>query len=212
MDTEEGTKKIMIDGGLSYFKNLNDFDVLKFDSLTENDFIFSSANVWNKIFKVNIIRNSNIVFPEGVPAQDSGFLFHYLLNAKKIIFINDTVTHYHNLRNTEGNISVTHLRNELNIMGRIEVYHWMYDISLEYDAEKSFVRNILRVKLPYWFNQLLTTELSDKNLKKIFIIHQKLFKICIDYNVILPKRLIPIFKLIAESKFEEVVEEYKKIR
>lgn len=212
MDKVDGGKKIMIDGGLSYFKNLNNFDVLKFDSLTENEYILSSANVWNKIFKINVIRDNNIIFPEGVPAQDSGFLFHYLLNTKKLKFINDTVVHYHNLRNSEGNKSVTHLRNELNIMGRIKVYHWMYDIGLEYDVENLFVRNILRVKLPYWFNQLLTTELSNDDLKKIFIEHRVLFKRCVDYNVTLPKRLVTIFKLIAESKFEDTVDEYKNIK
>lgn len=212
MDKIEGGKKKKVDAGISYFNNLNEFDVLKFDSVKNNPHILSSANVWNKIFKADIIKDNHITFPEGVPAQDSGFLFHYLLNANELVFLDDIVVHYHNLRNSEGNKSVTHLRNELNIMGRIEVYHWMYDISLEYDVEQLFVENILRVKLPYWFNQLLNTELSDEKLKEIFVKHQVLFKRCIEYDLVLPKLLDPIFKLISESKYEDSVEEYKKIK
>lgn len=212
MDKIEGGKKKKVDAGISYFNNLNEFDVLKFDSVKNNPHILSSANVWNKIFKADVIKDNHITFPEGVPAQDSGFLFHYLLNANELVFLDDIVVHYHNLRNSEGNKSVTHLRNELNIMGRIEVYHWMYDISLEYDVEQLFVENILRVKLPYWFNQLLNTELSDEKLKEIFVKHQVLFKRCIEYDLVLPKLLDPIFKLISESKYEDSVEEYKKIK
>ena len=212
MDTTGGNKKKMIDSGLSYFNNLNEFHVLKFDSVKNNPYILSSANVWNKIFRVDIIKDNNILFLEGVPAQDSGFLFHYLLNAKNIIFINDMVVHYHNLRNTAGNKSVTHLRNYLNISGRIEVYYWMYGICLEYNVEEVFVKNILKFKLPYWFNQLLTTEISDENLKKIFIKYQVLFEKCVEYEVVLPKRLITIFNLIALSKFDDIIEEFKKIK
>lgn len=212
MDKNSHEKKVVMDAGISYFRNLANYDSLKFNTVRGNPHIFSSANVWNKIFKMDIIMNNDIIFPEGVPAQDSAFLYHYLLNADNIVFIDEIVTHYHNLRNKKDDKSVTHLRTKSNITGRIEVYEIMYNLSLKYNIEEIFIVHILRLKLPYWFKQLIETDLTEEELRYIFEKYHILFKKCIDYKVSLPKKSKIVFEMLSKSDFDHAIEKVMNYR
>lgn len=205
MDQLDGEKLYVKDNGIVYFNNLQEYSLLKFDSIDYNHHIITSSNVWNKLFKTNIIKNHDIKFPEGVPAEDSGFLFHYLLNSNIVLFINAPIVHYHNLRCDDGDTSVSHFRNKLNVTGRINVYNSMYNRSLEFNKEGIFVRYLLAPKLNYWFSQLVETDLSDEEFENIFREYKILFSKCVEYNVPLSNKYLPVFRNIAENDFNNAI-------
>ena len=206
MDKKDGGKKLVRDIGLKkYFPNLKKYSILEFNSIKNNPHLLNSANVWNKMFKASIIEKNNIIFPEGVPAQDTAFLFRYLLKSDKFLMINKAVTHYHSQRNTEGDKSVTHRRTKLNIVGRLEVYYDMYNASLESDMEEHFVKNLLVNKLVYLFRHLHSTDLPDEDVKEIFEKYSILYEKCIEYDALIPEKFDPVFRNIGDLNFEGVI-------
>ena len=195
------------DNGITYFRNLKEYDYLKFKSIENNPHILTSSNIWNKIFKMSIINKNEIKFPEGVPAEDTGFLFHYLVNARNIIFINELITHYHNLRTKRRDKSVTHIRNKLNLEGRLEVYDWMYDLSLKTNIKKDFVNNLLVPRINYWFSQLIETKLDEYEIKNLFKTYSNLFVECLNADTSISNKYIPILESINNKKFNEINKE-----
>ena len=212
MDAKNGKKKLVRDIGLKYFPNLKKYSILEFNSIKDNPHLLNSANVWNKMFKSDIIEKNRIIFPEGVPAQDTAFLFRYLLKSDKFILINKAVTHYHSQRNTDGDKSVTHRRTKLNIVGRLEVYHNMHEASLEADMEEHFVRNLLVNKLVYLFRHINSTDLPDEDFKEIFEKYSILYAKCIEYNARIPEKYDSIFRNIGDLNFEEMIEDLNVIK
>lgn len=211
VDTPDGNKRTVIDAGIDFFSNLNQFDTIAFNSIKNNPHILNSANVWNKLFNVNIIKKNNIQFLEGIPAQDSAFLFEFFIKSNDFVFINEIITHYHNLRNSIDDQSVTHRRNKLNITGRLEAYNFMYNLSLGRDIEEYFVKNLLINKLTYLFVHIKDTDLSIVDIKEIFEKYDFLFNACLKYDGIVPKKYVSIFDNIYNSNFEGISDNLNKL-
>ena len=212
MDAKNGKKKLVRDIGLKYFPNLTKYSILEFNSIKNNPYILNSANVWNKMFKADIIEKNHIIFPEGVPAQDTAFLFRFLLKSNRFLMINKAVTHYHSLRNTAGDKSVTHRRTKLNIVGRLEVYYNMYNASLESDMEEHFVKNLLVNKLVYLFRHLQDTDLPDEDVKEIFEKYSILYEKCIEYNAHIPKKYNSVFRNIGDLNIDGIIADLKLLK
>lgn len=65
-------------------------------------------NVWNKLFKRNVIMDFHIQFPEGFKyAEDAIFLCNYIMHAKKIVYSLVPKYHYCQNPNSVENISKT---------------------------------------------------------------------------------------------------------
>lgn len=212
MDSENGEKIIVKDNGLTLFENLNEYSALKFDNPIKNPHIFTSSNVWNKLFKLEIIQNNFVKFPEGVPAEDSGFLFQYLLNSNNVLFINKSIIHYHNLRISDDDKSVSHIRNKLNVLGRIKVYMFMYNESVEYNIETLFIKNLLLPKLFYWLSQFIETDLSNDEVINIFKEYKILFVKCYSFGISSNSKWHNIFKFVSDSNFENLVHEINSLK
>lgn len=88
------------------------FDEVRFESFKFSEKNFSdSFFVWNsgscnKIFSTKLIRENNIKFLEGVPAEDAYFTYAALLEAKSAYYLSDTI-HYYRRRNKIGTLSVS---------------------------------------------------------------------------------------------------------
>ena len=211
-DLPSGNKKYYIDAGIASITSINEYSKLKFDSIDFNEHILASVNIWNKLFKLDVINENKIVFPEGVPAEDSAFLLNYLFNANGIIFVNELVNHYTSLRNTDVDKSVSYLRNKVNIFGRLQSYKFMHDLSKKYGKEEEFCKFLLVNKLIYLFDHIFETELDNEELILIFKEYQILFERIIFYDLNDSNDLKIIFEFIANSQFNEALSKFIDIK
>lgn len=54
-----------------------------------------TVNIWNKIFRMDIIKKNNIIFvPNVISSEDINFLYKYLFVSRNIYFLNKTLYNY----------------------------------------------------------------------------------------------------------------------
>ena len=54
----------------------------------------SDVSACNKIFKKSIIKQNNIIFPEGLNNEDYAFYYEYISCAKTVFYLNEYIYHY----------------------------------------------------------------------------------------------------------------------
>ena len=173
---------------------------IKFNSTYDNELLLKDSWFTSKIFKKSFIEKNNITFAEGLNGgEDAVFLFNSLLNANGIIYINKVISHY----NTSNNNSLTHDKSFKTIESRIKAYNIMLNISQENNVEEIFVKNLLHIKLHYWFYTHLFSSSSLKlnQIVDVLKLGKHLFEKCIEYNVKTQNYLLDIYSLIVNNKF-----------
>ena len=78
-------------------KEQQDNHIIKFEGLKEFNYVcddYISATVWNKLFKAKIIKDYNVLYPEGLDNEDIEFTIKYLLHCNKVFFINKYLYNY----------------------------------------------------------------------------------------------------------------------
>ena len=71
----------------------------------DESIIHISPAVWNKIFKVSILKNNNIYFRQAFLAEDLEFSSHYFSYSKTVNMIDDVVYFYHTETSSDNIIS-----------------------------------------------------------------------------------------------------------
>ncbi|ADC46923.1 glycosyl transferase GT2 family [Methanobrevibacter ruminantium M1] len=171
--------------------------------LDKNPNILGHANVWGKIFKKDLITENELSFPEDIVAQDSVFLLNSFFVAEKIVFINDIIVHYNNLRCDDDDKSASYVKTTKNLFGRIKAYDLMDNISKKFSKEEFFYRYLLVGKLNYWFNSfLMDSNISTYEIKLLFKKYSHLFSNCYKFNTNLRKDIKNIFKEIDEGNYD----------
>ena len=102
---------------------------LKINSVDEYESVIANSGLSSKIFRKQFIIDNDIIFPEGIIAEDSFFIFNALLKAKGIKFINKLIFYYFNNRNDESNPSTCHIFSKENLLSRLDAYYKMYYLS-----------------------------------------------------------------------------------
>ena len=171
---------------------------LRIDTYKDLNSIIGMYALWTKLFKTSLIKENNIKFAEFVPAEDSIFLLSSILHAHGMVFVNDVITEYNNIR-TGDNKSVSHQISKERIFERIGVYYKMYDICREMCEEELFIKHLLINKLNYFLtDQILLSKLSNNEKREILNFISPLFKECMPYKYAIDKNL-KLFELIAED-------------
>jgi glycosyltransferase involved in cell wall biosynthesis len=169
--------------------------------------ILGNSSVWTKIYKRSLIEDNGIRFPEDIVAQDSVFLLESFYNAEKIVFIKDIIVHYNNIRNEDSDQSVSNIKSKNNLYGRIKAYDLMYDLSKRFGKEEIFYRNLLSLKLNYWYKSyLLKTPISALEIEEIFKKYSHLFSACYMTEVKMSKKPNKVFKEIHEGNYSKAAE------
>lgn len=107
-------------------------------SLEEKDilkYLFSNkinTAVWNKIFKLSIIRENKIKFPNIQGAEDYTFILEYLLKSKKISITNEVLYNYYQRDNSlSKDISEEYIINNLYILKLYEEILYKNNVSID---------------------------------------------------------------------------------
>lgn len=169
---------------------------------------FPSEVTWNKLIKLETIKNNNLKFNEKAKYEDIEFWYRYVITVNPTIKYIDE--NYYMYRQRENSVMSTHV----NFNKRFEVYKMIYDFIKEHNKEKEYRKNIVKwLNIPANFNsfsdevkkeyrQNASKFMQEINLKadEIFnILDMQFFKMFItdDY---------------ALQKYSEVIENYKKIK
>ena len=171
---------------------------LKIDSYKDLNSIIVMYALWTKLFKTKLIKENDIKFAEFAPAEDSIFLLDAILHARGMVFVNDIIIEYNNIR-TGDNKSVSHQISVGRLFERMGVYYKMYDISRDAGEEELFIRYLLISKLNYLLtNHLLLSRISNVEKRQVLEFIAPLFKECVKYKYAIPSNL-KLFELIADD-------------
>lgn len=139
-----GYNRINIENGKSISKrinmreyNLNEYDIL-IEKLQENN-LFNQ--IWNKIYKRDIIKNNNLFFDEKIEyGEDYQFNIKYLFCTKKILVLSNVIYNYFNEINGLNN---TYRRNRFDLnrnnLFLLEEYFKKNNLNIEYINKKYFI-------------------------------------------------------------------------
>ena len=63
-----------------------------------SDFVFLWPSTWNKLYKSEIIKKNNIRFIENILYEDHTFYYEYLLNSKRVSYVQESLYNYRHIR------------------------------------------------------------------------------------------------------------------
>lgn len=155
---------------------------------------------WTKIFRTNFIKKGGIRFPEDSLAEDVLFSSHTFLKADGIKFIDD-ITYYYRLQDSETK-STSKIRNYKYTASLIDGYEKTWQLFKEEDKEDYFI-NFLNIHLTWWVKNLLLSNLSHNEKKKLLIKAKGLFQL-LSKNNIKPTNIAyySFFELISEENYD----------
>lgn len=156
----------------------------KIDSIDEHPIMLKDYSFSSKIYKKSLFFKNKIKFIEYFGGgEDTAFLFHSLIKAKGIIFINKPIFDYNRLVDNSLSKDLS-----LNIIkSRPKAYKYMYDLAISNNKKDFFIEYILGNKIAYWIKfHLLKSNIPYEELFYIFESYQILFIECINYNLNMP--------------------------
>ena len=171
-------------------------------------FLRGSPTLWTKIFRREFILNNKIRFPELKAAQDAVFVVNAFLKAEGIIYINQVIIYYTDLRNE----SVTNKKDKKTLNSRIEAYSQIYNLCKENGEEKYFISSILKDKLTNWLKHFIFSDLSDPDKMEALKLSYPLFRVCAENGITFSPELNHIFQCIVNEKFQDAVQHLTRIK
>lgn len=112
---------------------------------------------WARIYRREIIENNNIYFPEGIPGQDSYFLYKYLLNAKTSKYIEKPIVLYRQRNKDNKSISYN---NDCKFFKNLEqCFRMIFELFKEKNRESMF-QIILRTSIEFYTVKMIDSDLS----------------------------------------------------
>lgn len=192
-------KQDNVDMGIIESKELFKY---RLNTIDDNFLMLKDPNLKTKIIKKSLLFKENIYFPEDINGgEDAVVLFHALIKANGITFINKTICNYDMMREN----SLTHNYSMKTIKNRPKAYKMMLDIAIENNMKKYFVENLLWRKLNYWIHSHLikSNEIIKEDIVSIFKSNKILFEECIEFNCNLPDFFKSLCSDITNDKFED---------
>ena len=161
--------------------------------------------IWVKIFKKSFLEKNNIYFPED-GLEDVVFTSHAFLKANGIIMLKDdyTYTHYINPHSISRSRSI-HYLNQL-LIGYKEAYR----IFKENDY-LDYYKYLINMRLTYFLDSLIRSELSPKDNEEILIQFQQFYKKAKEHGARPNERLELLFILIETNQLENAELYIKKL-
>lgn len=152
----------------SFLDSCSDF--IKINSINDFPKIISvgfTTQLWNKIYKKQVILENNIFFPENAQNEDIYFPVKYYLVAKGIIILNSYYGYAYNVRNFGESISVTFKKE--NLINMTNGFLSIFNLLEEYDNPFLNFKGELLLGWTKWF---LCTDLHEDKKTQIFLLNK----------------------------------------
>ncbi len=142
------------------------------ENFSDSFFVWNSA-CWNKIFSTKLVKENNLYFLEGVPAEDAFFTYAALLASKSAYYLSETTNFYRRRSNT-GTLSVSWDRSLKYFKNINFAYRKIYELFR--DADKmSLFRYFYSKTLTSVFYKVVDTTIMTEEEKKIALEEMKWF-------------------------------------
>lgn len=152
INSEESIKFIYPNEKHGFFKNLDD----------NKRSITIPPSIWTKLFKKEFLEKNKILFPT-ILGEDAIFMAKSLKCANGVYYLwNDVICYY----NLNENSYSTNLSCRYFVEG-FESEKYLYNLFSEWDEPKYYKIRGQGI-LDFYLNRLLTSNLSDEELKKLF--------------------------------------------
>ena len=174
------------------------------ENFSDSFFVWNSGSC-NKIFKSKLIKDNNIEFLVGVPAEDAYFTYEALLTAKSAYYLSTTI-HYYRRRNKLGTLSISWDRSLKYFINISYAYKKIYELFLDKNKISLF-RYFYSKTLTSVFYKIVDTTIMDDLAKEEALKELKWFFILRHSLDIYPcqKSLDFVFKKIENDEFTEAV-------
>lgn len=117
---------------------------------------------WNKLYKKEIIKSSNVQFPKGLRYEDVEFFYKILPNLNKIGFVKQPLVHYIQRENSISNTQNIRTKEIFTILDNVINFYKENGIYDEYKEELEYT--YARYLLCSSFKRI--TKVQDKVMKK----------------------------------------------
>lgn len=156
--------------------------------ITQKNNLFNQ--IWNKIYKSQIIKENNILFDESISlGEDFKFVLDYVSKCRKVMFIDDILYSY--INGTEG-LNQKFRKNKLEIRTKNSLYLWDYFMKNNYDMNYAYHDYLISCASGLKnFNQIADKREQEKEILK-FIKNQEIkekLKIIIKYTTNIKDKL-----------------------
>lgn len=141
------------------------FDKSKYKSCelkeaNEKFFYLYCPSACMKIFKTDLIKQNNVSFLDGVPAEDAYFSCNALLKAKKVFYLEEEI-YYYRRRNT-GDVSTSWMRNKKYFIGVNYAFKKIYEVfkdgdKLEY-YKYFYAKNLVSIIYKFIDSKLISNK------------------------------------------------------
>ena len=131
--------------------------------------------IWCKLFNKEFLIKNNIAFLESMLAEDLYFFIKSLVNARRIVYLDDFYSYNYYIRNVEGDKSTIHIRNKKYLGKMIDGYWEVDKFLIESDLEEYFP-NIFNMHFVYWLTSLIYSDVSDDEKLDLIENINELFK------------------------------------
>ena len=182
----------------------------------KKDVLPMSCSVCFKIFSTNFVKNNNLRFLEGVPAEDSYFSYSALMKAKKAYFINKVIYNYRK-RFSENNLSTSTNFSKEYFEKINSSYNAIYKRFKENGYIECYKLYYINSMCYLLFNLMISNKLSNEDVIEIMGFLAWFFKILDELSIDLTKvkenrEIIGLIECIKDNKLEEALNIFKNIR
>lgn len=142
-----------------------DKQVIDKSRIDDNYFTDIRVVAWNKIYKTELIREKELIFPVGLHYEDISFCYKLLPWAKNIGYLSDACYHYIQRDDSIANTSDVRVRELYDIITDVYQYYQENHLVETYrdELEYMFIRYI------FGRNFYRITSLKDKKLRKEYL-------------------------------------------
>lgn len=117
-----------------------------------------------KIYKNQVIKNNNIIFPENIVGQDSVFMWNYLFNIKKVFYISTPVLKYR--QRVKENQSVSYSLTKRHFLDIEKCMKLIYELFLVHGLKNELICAFHDIN-SYYINQMIDSNLSSSVLTDV---------------------------------------------
>lgn len=194
----------------TYIKSARNYHRIKTtgkQKITDNLILNNTVCVWNKMFKTDIIKNNDVLYPVGHELEDNTFYHMYMANSKNAFYINEYFYNYVQHKNSGLERIRSGKSSSYAIM--MKNFEFLYKYFKEHgflDAKSDLIKNI--------FKRWLYADYRDAredNKDKVLLKASQLAKL-VDFKKeedgimfeYLKKKNFPVFKELMKNSFAKL--------
>lgn len=105
-------------------RNYHNLKLIGYHNVTDSVLTKTTVTVWNKLFKISIIRDNNLTFPNGLLYEDNEFFFKYAVYCKSAYYIDKYLYNY--FQRTSSIIGKINSKQSKKVADYIKIYEGIY--------------------------------------------------------------------------------------